>query len=354
MSDHQKRGRSDDSGRPNTQQKPNNNSDNTPTDSENGYQNKQSLASRIQNSASGLARNAFLSSAPSGDTAHLLSDSSKATPSSSSSALAAAEHYGETIGPSSSSSRDQPFHRPAETFKSSSTTQSGGVEIPALTEDEFQNTYGGDLAGTFDDFDKGKGKGKGRGRDLGPDFTSYHDDTTATPTLVPSDGEAVISILSDQNFDPDFPPTANEPPEYLETELLPSHLTPDEVQMIESFRRQLPESTGPQNNTDQPRQLNPLSLVPDIGSFLDTVPAASATDPSTSQATSLRDTVLTSLPGAADWISVEEKYHDEVWGYLRPTLEAAAKEIESNKDASSTEDGPAVRRLKMILSHMQH
>lgn len=356
MSDHQKRGRSDDSSRPrsNAQHKPDNNSDNTSTGPDNENQNSQSLASRIQNSASGLARNAFLSSASSGDTAHLLSDSSKATPSSSSSALAAAEHYGETIGPSSSSSQNQSFHRPAETFRSSSTAQPGGFEIPALTEDEFQSTYGGDLAGTIDGFEKGKGKGKGRELDLGPDFTSYHDDTTATPTLVPSDGEAVVSILSDQAFDPDFPPTANEPPEYLETELLPSHLTPDEVQMIESFRRQLPGSTGPENNIDQPHQLNSLSLVPDIGSFLDTVPAPSAIDPSTSQATSLRDTVLTSLPGAADWISVEEKYHDEVWGYLRPTLEAAAKEIESNKDTPTTEDGPAVRRLKMILSHMQH
>ncbi|OJJ63075.1 hypothetical protein ASPSYDRAFT_41791 [Aspergillus sydowii CBS 593.65] len=356
MSDQEKRGRSDDSSRPksNAERKPNNNSDNTPTGSDNDNQNSQSLASRIQNSASGLARNAFLSSAPSGDTAHLLSDGSKATPSSSSSALAAAEHYGETTGPSSSSSRDKPFHRPAETFRSSSTTQSGGFEIPTLTEDEFQNTYGGDLSGTVDDFEKGKGKGKGRGLDLGQDFTSYHDDTTATPTLVPSDGEAVVSILSDQTFDPDFPPTANEPPEYLETELLPSHLTPDEVRMIESFRRQLPESTSAQDNTGQSRQLNPLSLVPDIGSFLDTVPTHSATDLSTSQATSLRDTVLTSMPGAADWISVEDKYHDEVWGYLRPTLEAAAEEIESSKDTSRTEDGPAVRRLKMILSHMQH
>ncbi|KAL4786627.1 hypothetical protein BJX76DRAFT_96285 [Aspergillus varians] len=349
MSDHQKRGSPDNISPSNAQHNPDN-KDNPPVDSDNGNQNTQNLASRIQNSASGLARSAFLSSAPSKDTAHLLSDSSKAVPSSSSSALAAAEQYGQTAGPSSSS-RDRTVHGSAETFRSSPTTQAGGFEIPKLTEDEFQNAYGGDLSGAIDDLGKGKGKTRIES-DTG--LRSYLDGTTAT-ALVPSDGDAVVSILTDQAFDPEFPPSANEPPEYLDTELFLPHLTPAEIQMIESFRRQLPpESIRPQHDADQPRPLNSSSLIPDIGSFLDTLPASSAADPSTSHATSLRDTVLTSLPGAADWISVEEKYHDEVWGYLQPTLEEAAKEIESKKDSPSAEDGPAVRRLKMILKHMQH
>lgn len=73
----------------------------------------------------------------------------------------------------------------------------------------------------------------------------------------------------------------------------------------------------------------------------------------------LRNMVLSHLPGAEDWMAVEERYHDEVWGYLRPTLEAAKKEIEEKKEKEKQgspnvrKDGPAVRRLKMILRHMQ-
>ncbi|KAL5001669.1 hypothetical protein BDV10DRAFT_159499 [Aspergillus recurvatus] len=345
MSDHQKRGSSDDSNTP-TKQRPDR-SDSSPADSD---QDTQSLASRVQKSASGLARNAFLSSIPSGDAAHLLSDSGKVAPSSSSSALAAAEQYRDTTGPSSSS-RDRNTHGPAETFRSPPTTQSGGFELPGLTEDEFQNTYGVKLSEAIDPFDEGKGKSRAINPVHGSGLTTsiYHDRATAPPTLNPSDGEDVVSILTDQTFDPEFPPSANEPPEYVETELSPLQLTPAEIQMIESFRRQLPPDSQPTTGTQQKQQLNSLSLVPDIGSFLDSVPASSAME-----ATLLRDTVLTSLPGAAEWISVEGKYHDEVWGYLQPTLEAAAKEIESSKAFGSTEDGPAVRRLKMILKHMQH
>ncbi|KAL4814148.1 hypothetical protein BDW67DRAFT_177332 [Aspergillus spinulosporus] len=344
MSDHQKRGSSEDSNTP-TKQRPDRN-DSDPAYSD---QDTQSLASRIQKSASELARNAFFST-PSGDAAHLLSDSGKATPSSSSSALAAAEQYKDTTGPPSSSSRDQNVHVPAETFRSPATTHSGGFELPRLTEDEFQSTYGGNLSDTHDHLDETKGKGRAINSVPGSGLTSsiYHDGTTA-PTLNPSDGDAVVAILNDQTFNPEFPPSANESPEYVETELFPLQLTPAEMQMIESFRRQLPPGSQSATDTQQKQQLNSFSLVPDIGSFLDTVPAASATD-----ATSLRDTVLANLPGAAEWMSVEEKYHDEVWGYLRPTLEAAAKEIESKKDSGITEDGPAVRRLKMILKHMQH
>lgn len=69
--------------------------------------------------------------------------------------------------------------------------------------------------------------------------------------------------------------------------------------------------------------------------------------------------MLTSLPGAEDWVAVEERYHDEVWGFLRPTLEAAKQEIESGGGEASRQgpdgsavDGPAVARLKMVLRHM--
>ncbi|KAL4973790.1 hypothetical protein BDW66DRAFT_97857 [Aspergillus desertorum] len=348
MSDYQKRGSSDDSNNSNTPtEKRSDRDESGPADS---VKDTQSLASRVQKSASELARNAFLSSTPSGDAAHLLSDNGKATPSSSSSALAAVEQYRDSTGSSSSSSRHQNIHGRAETFRSPPTTQLGRFELPGLTEDEFQNTYGGNLSEAIDPFDEVKGKGRAVNSVPESELATsiYDDGTIAPPTLNPSDGDAVVSILTDQTFNPEFPPSANETPEYVETELSSLQLTPAETQRIESFRRQLPHNSQ-STDAQQNRQLTPLNLVPDIGAFLETVPTSSATG-----AISLRDTVLTSLPGAAEWISVEEKYHDEVWGYLQPTLEAAAKEIESSKNSRGTEDGPAVRRLKMILKHMQH
>ncbi|KAJ0414412.1 hypothetical protein BJY00DRAFT_32210 [Aspergillus carlsbadensis] len=347
MPDHQKRGNSDDNSPPATHPKAEND-ESTPAASDHDGAQTESLASRIQKSASGLARNAFLSSTPTGDTAQLLSDGSKAAPSTpSASALAAAEHYRETPGPGSSSSRDQTGQGHAETFRSSATTQPGGFELPGLTENEFQSTYGDDFTNVLNDTSKGKGKGKETAN--GSSTADHYLDRT--PTLLPTDGDAVVSLLTDTNFDPEFLPLADEPPEYVETDLQLPRLTPDEIKMIESFRRQLPPELQAQQNPGSSTQLSSLSFVPDIGSFLDTIPTSNA---NTSHATSLRDEVLTSLPGATDWIAVEEKYHDEVWGYLQPALEAAAKEMESRKESVSTEDGPAVRRLKMILKHMQH
>lgn len=83
--------------------------------------------------------------------------------------------------------------------------------------------------------------------------------------------------------------------------------------------------------------------------------AMGPTSTSTSTSTSLRDAVLANLPGAGDWIGVQERYHDEVWGFLQPVLEDARAEIEEKgaEGLGAGEDGPAVRRLKMILMHMK-
>jgi len=84
---------------------------------------------------------------------------------------------------------------------------------------------------------------------------------------------------------------------------------------------------------------------------------AEGTRADTGSDTALRDRVLAELPGSNEWVEVQGRYHDEVWGYLRPALEAAREEIEQKKGGSDGEghdgDGPAVRRLKMILRHME-
>ena len=46
-----------------------------------------------------------------------------------------------------------------------------------------------------------------------------------------------------------------------------------------------------------------------------------------------------------------ESYHEDVWGYIGPLVEAARQEQRGAESASS-EDGPAVRRLRMIVAHL--
>ncbi|PLB50753.1 hypothetical protein P170DRAFT_435929 [Aspergillus steynii IBT 23096] len=326
-----------------------------------------SLAGRIQNSAQGLARSAFSASSSASDAAHLLpggSSGSKAGPSTSSRAAFSAAQQFEDSGASapSSSAREHSHGITGETFRSSSTTenqhQQGGFTLPSFSEAEFQSSYGDDpWADSYTDRQtlKGKTAAPDPDTDESPEtlLSSTENLTIQSPTPVPlplaTDGSAITNLLSSPSFDPEFPPQPHEPFSPVETDLSepPAHnpLTAEEIQMIESFRRQM---TPP---APQSHRLTPYSLVPDIDTILN---SAAVWGPG-ADATALRDTVLDSLPGSAEWVSMDEKYHDEVWGYLRPTLEAAREEMQERErkgGEGAGEDGPAVRRLKMILKHM--
>ncbi|PLB37158.1 uncharacterized protein BDW47DRAFT_107491 [Aspergillus candidus] len=333
---------------------PNNppNSSNPPSNNNNSNNETPSLANRIQTSASGLARNALYGSGPSADTAQLLaSGGSKAASSSPRpSAFAAAQQYQESSGPSSASAASSRDPVPAQSFRSPAPQQQqqqqGGFALPALSEDEFQRSYG-DVFPNQDITSSSSSKGKEKASQLHPHQPHSHKESTlhSLPTQYhhnDQDGSDVLTLLSSPTFDPEFPATETEPFEPIETDLSAT-LTDAERTTLDSFRRQHQPST----------QITSHSLIPDIGSFLDTIPASAQSD-----ATQLRDTVLSGLPGAADWVALEEQYQDEVWGYLKPTLEAAAREMEerdeTGKDGNGQqEDGPAVRRLKMVLMHMR-
>jgi hypothetical protein len=259
--------------------------------------------------------------------------------------------------------------------------------LPPLTEEEFQQQQqhhfddGGIALGDRDrdgDGDRGSsdpldplqsetGNWKGKQRTYDPaqrrfdtawergQPTSFQgiDGSSSQAQVISTDGAGVVSLLSDPAFDAGFSTTTDTgdgEPE-LETDLAfsePPPLTPAEMEMLDSFRRQM---TPPLPHSTQSQHLTSLSLVPDIDTFLqqnDTSAAAEMT------LTSLRDNVLSHLPGATDWIGVQDRYHDEVWGFLRPALEVAKTEMEEKRQGphNEDEDGPAVRRLKRILKHM--
>jgi hypothetical protein len=166
-----------------------------------------------------------------------------------------------------------------------------------------------------------------------------------------NDGLEVVSLLSDSTFDPNTDPYN---PEYdIDASAEPAPLTPDEIKALESFRRSFSSESQMQGDIQQGRGtgagISDMSLIPDIDTFL-----AQDTFGSGSGSMALRDSVLENLPGAGDWMGVQERYHDEVWGYLRPALEAAKSEMEENRNVEGQghSEGPAVRRLRMILKHM--
>lgn len=47
-----------------------------------------------------------------------------------------------------------------------------------------------------------------------------------------------------------------------------------------------------------------------------------------------------------------ESYHEDVWGYIRPLVEAARRE-QQIAEPTAVADGPAVHRLRMIVAHLQ-
>ncbi|KAL1855613.1 hypothetical protein Plec18167_004047 [Paecilomyces lecythidis] len=327
-----------------------------------------SMASRIQDSASGLLRNAI--SAPGAynlpaDLAQSLANGSKAgssAPRALSGSSTAAESF-QSHGSSGlgSSAAEQGAQSSVPASFRSGATQEGGFHLNPLAQDDFQRGVDDNFLYNPVDLSYAKGKGKSRQQGHAADSDLATFDTTwearhhsqeptipvaqsAQPTTLPSDGSAVVSLLADPSFQPEFLPTEENPIDSTDLDSVPP-LTASEVQIIESFRR---HPSMASETPSQQYRITSQSLIPDIDAFL--VQDSPATDTA-----ALRDSVLHHLPGAEDWVAVEERYHDEVWGYLRPALEAAQKEIEEKKNegAPPSEEGPAVRRLRMILQHMQ-
>ena len=371
---------------------------NTATNNEksNGSNQPSSLASRIQSSATNLAKSAFqpptsaeLSQSLAASTGNKAGQSS--LQSTANTHAASASRAVSTPG-SGSASAPGTTGTQASTFRNEP-PQQGGVELPPLTEAEFQ--YGQELGlGLGSDQEQGQntdlqsttGPWKGKQRAQDPTQTQYEtawqrnpptsiQTTTQKPTTYnpePTDGSAVLSLLSDPSFDPNMetdPATLPETHPSLDRYAAPAPLSRGEIEAIESFRRGVGGVMREDVDRQQQRQnrmgegeggnggISGSSLIPDIDTFLMENEYGSGVRAGSGSGSSLRDTIATYLPGAIDWMDVQERYVDDVWGYLEPVLEAAREEIEDGDKREGTGhedgDGPAVRRLKMILVHMK-
>lgn len=300
--------------------------------------NDSSMMNRVQSSASGLLRNALAGTGGNdlnADLSNSLSSTGKASSSQTSRTASSATESSHLTSNAPAVSRDGEQNLRSESFRSGLTTQEDGLDNNQLGE-----THGDDL---LYDLSNTKGKGTSSGEQTTSqqpdiplntkDLSTFNTAWTA-PTSQP-DGSDVVALLSSPTFQPDTIPSPIEQEEQEQPTL-----TPSELELIDSFRRH--PSMPATSTLHTPNPINPLSLIPDISS-----------------AEQQTESHLQTLPGISDWIDLDKNYHAEVWGYLRPHIRAAMDEIEERSSrgkeegGGETKDGPAVRRLQMILRHMR-
>ncbi|EQL32434.1 hypothetical protein BDFG_05443 [Blastomyces dermatitidis ATCC 26199] len=188
---------------------------------------------------------------------------------------------------------------------------------------------------------------------------SHH--TSYTPHS--TDGQAVVALLSS----PTFQPATFTPPESPESELFEldaSMLQPPSTfssSSSSSSPNPSPTTTGTTTTTTTQTPSfppNQLSLIPDINSIL------TAIQQQQQQQSHPHDQHgqdwewdWREMPGVAEWLEVDGTYQDTVWGFLKPYVEAARKEIierrEDGGGGGAVEDGPAVKRLRMVMRHLR-
>ena len=214
-----------------------------------------------------------------------------------------------------------------ETFRSGLRLPNASREaFEGMTIDQFLQTEHGSqdaLSAKCRSLDKGKKAvyGNANGdvihRSYDPIFNSVwlsgHVDQAAGGLGVgpPNDGDEVVQLLSDPTFQPELW-TEGDPEE-------PYTISEQEMQISQWYIQN--------TQVGAPRREQLQHAV-----------AAARTGRSYEEFESIFDAI--------------EAYHEDVWGYIRPLVEAARQE-RLIAEPTATGDGPAVRRLRMIVAHLQ-
>ncbi|CAD6594088.1 MAG: hypothetical protein ASARMPREDX12_008092 [Alectoria sarmentosa] len=148
-----------------------------------------------------------------------------------------------------------------------------------------------------------------------------------------NDGAAVVALLSDLAFAVDEEPSS----------ILDSGSDRGERRNYE----RLETGKGPAERSDTLRPPISLDLVPDFGAPWNLGHASLVTEKGIQQ----RGHFLESRFGDIQpWIDILDRYHNEVWGDMLPE---ARKELKAaNESQTCHQDGPAIRRLRMVLQHL--
>ena len=151
-----------------------------------------------------------------------------------------------------------------------------------------------------------------------------------------SDGAAVVALLSDPAFTVDEEPSST----------LDSETDGAEGRDRKGLRtgKRLAESIGFLHPS------SPLDLVPDFGARWDLSHALPATQRGIHES---RHFLEPRSSETQPWIDIRGRYHDEVWAEILPLVQEAREELEAvNEKQTALKEGPAIRRLTMVLQHL--
>ena len=150
-----------------------------------------------------------------------------------------------------------------------------------------------------------------------------------------NDGAAVVALLSDQSFEVDEPSSILD----LESDIAEGLIFP---------RPHQKERPAPSVCTAHPLEF--FDLIPDFGCRGNLSQAFSAVQ----KVIHAKGHCLQSGFGQLQpWIDILDRYHDEVWGEMLPLVQEAHGELAAvDEKQTCCKDGSAVRRLKMVLQHL--
>lgn len=144
------------------------------------------------------------------------------------------------------------------------------------------------------------------------------------------DGAAVVALLSVPGFSADAEPA--ECPEFAEFQSKLGSLDLQDARSRKSTQSRL----GLANHE--------FGLVPNFGLSNDNAKVIPDAMLRTEEA---------SIADLKPWLDILDSYQDEVWGDLLPLVQQAREELStSNAKEGNLEDKPAVRRLRMLLGHL--
>lgn len=151
-----------------------------------------------------------------------------------------------------------------------------------------------------------------------------------------SDGAAVVALLSDPAFMVDEEPS--------------STLEPETDGAEGRSQRKLQTGKGLARSVAILHRSSPLNLVPDFGTPRNPSDEVSKNRKRFHERGHFLESELGEIQ---PWIDILDRYHDEVWGEMLPLVKEAREELKAaNEKQTLPRDGPAIRRLTMVLQHL--
>lgn len=179
-----------------------------------------------------------------------------------------------------------------------------------------------------------------------------HNNNLRTETYVPEiyDGAEVTRLLSDPTFfagpDPSDMTAVQDLNEQQVRDLFPQDFTETEQRVVNHIKSELPPAP-----THKPMPADhPLNLRPDERMWAEIEDLAVSIEKgldSYFDSADLRERWL------SEWNDVLNGYTDEVWGELLPTVQTARTQLEEMRTGANNLDSKAIARLKMILGHVR-